>query len=333
MNDEGSLALGSKKFQEKTRRSEHTEKIQKIIERFLDTETGLIKNSLSQERPCPLCASSPEQSRVVFIKEGFAYRKCSVCSLIYVSPALREAVLKEAYEESDYAQSWMQVLLNPVEQQFNRPKFELGLREIEQTVGKKGKLLDIGCAVGQFLSVGRDSGWDVCGIELNQREREYCCAQGFRVLGEPLTATLFPPASFDAVTLWEVLEHVPHPRQLTESIYTLLKPGGVALIVVPNVDSLAARILQEKCNMFFGLGHINMFTIATLTRLLQQAHFKIVSSTTIISEISVLNNYMHYEHPYLGNAQQLLNLFDILNEEYIHRNLLGYKLKIIARKA
>lgn len=303
--EEGSLALGSNKFQEETKRNEHDAVLRKIFKSYIDPETGSLKKELIVERNCPICNEKPINSRVIFLKDGFSYRKCKNCSLVYVSPMLKEKVLKEIYEKSEYNKSWMKVLLNPIEQKFNQPKFQNGLKDIEKLSRKKGRILDIGCAVGQFLKVSKDSGWDAIGIELNREEQEYCKKRGFKVLGKPLTDETFSPETFDAATMWEVLEHVPHPRAIIRSIYKNLKKKGVLLVVVPNLDSLAAQILQEKCNMFEGIAHINMFNNITLGKLLESEKFNIVHRTTIISEISVMNNYLNYEHPYFGAVNPL----------------------------
>lgn len=330
--EEGSLILGSKKFQEETGRRNHSEKIAEFVKNLANPKTGLLKDELAIKRDCPLCGEKPEFSRIIFVKEGFHYRKCNRCDLFYVSPILKEEVLTELYKKSDYAKSWMNILLNPVEQKFNQPKFELGIREIEDTLGRRGKLLEVGCAVGQFLNIARGAGWDVVGLELNKEECEYCRRMDFEIVDKPLTDELFQPETFDAVAMWEVLEHVTHPREIVRSIYKVLKPGGVFLTVVPSVDALAARILQEKCNSFFGMAHINMFSNLTLTNLLEDEKFNVIKRTSIISEVSIINNYLSYEDPYQGDAKMLRSIFDLMNEDYINKNLLGYKLKFIARK-
>lgn len=132
--------------------------------------------------------------------------------------------------------------------------------------------------------------------------------------------------------MWEVLEHVLDPRQIIQSSAHVVRPGGAILVAVPNVDSLAAQMMQEKCNMFRGTAHITMFNEDTLANLLDEEGFDVVHRSTFISEISVMNNYLGYDHPYLGDVQERHPIFSMLDEKYILENMLGYKLKLIGRK-
>lgn len=330
--DEGSLALGSKKFQEITGRNRSEELAREMAAAVRDPVTGLVKAEYAEHRPCPLCGAAPDEARVIFVKFGFPYRRCNHCATTYVSPMLRSDVLVQSYEQSEFNDNWMRTLMGEVEQSFNRPKFELGIRQIAEQAGAPGRLLELGSAVGQFLEVARDGGWAVTGIEFNSVGADYCRAKGLEILQEPLTDETFPAASFDAVAMWEVLEHVIDPRQIIRASAKALRPGGVILIVVPNVDSLAAQIMQDQCNMFRGTAHLNMFNPATLARLLEEEGFEVTHRSTLISEISVINNYLHYEDPYLGEAPGRHALFDTMTEAAIHEHLLGYKLKMIGRK-
>jgi SAM-dependent methyltransferase len=140
--------------------------------------------------------------------------------------------------------------------------------------GRVGALLDVGCAYGFTLEVARERGWTVQGIEPAQ-------AVGARVaerLGVPvagdLTAAALPTGSFDAVTLWDVIEHLPDPRATLGEVRRILRPGGLCSVVTPDVGSLAARVLgsrwEEKQKM---PEHIYFFSRRSLTRLLDEAGF------------------------------------------------------------
>ncbi len=324
--------MGSRAFQQATGRNRSEELARAMAAAARDPATGLLRADYAQKRPCPLCGAPPERARVIFVKFGFHYRRCLDCGVTYVSPMLRPDVLIKSYEQSEFNDNWMRTLMGEIEQGFNRPKFELGIRQIEDAVGGKGRLLELGSAVGQFLEIARDAGWRVTGIEFNAVGADHCRARGLEVLREPLTDDSFPPGSFDAVAMWEVLEHVIDPRQIVRASARALRPGGALLVVVPNVDSLAAQIMGEHSNMFRGTAHLTMFNAATLGRLFEEEGFEVAHRSTLISEISVINNYLHYEDPYLGEAPTRHPIFEKLTEAFIHEHLLGYKLKIIGRK-
>jgi hypothetical protein len=124
------------------------------------------------------------------------------------------------------------------------------------------------------------------------------------------------------------LEHIVEPRAFLESIRRLVSPDGVILVLVPNVDSLAIRVLHEKAVTFSGDSHVNHFGPATLARLLELSGFGVVDCETILTEIGTVNNYLGFDDPYFGEGQRVL---DIVTPEYIHRKLMGYLLQVIAR--
>ena len=129
-----------------------------------------------------------------------------------------------------------------------------------------GCLLDVGCASGAFLSRAADAGWSVVGVE----PAEVLCAKAKEALrgrGEVLCLTLqqanLPPSSFDALTLWDVLEHVPDPLTFLKHCASLLKPGGYLFANVPDLDSVQARLLRERWPLLLA-EHLNYFNRRSL---------------------------------------------------------------------
>lgn len=108
-----------------------------------------------------------------------------------------------------------------------------------------GRLLDIGCATGVFLSeMRRMGGWEVCGVEPNDRAADYARD---RLSLDVRTGILedamqvLPQASFDVVTMWNVIEHLHHPVADVERVCRLLKDDGLFVFTIPNLESLEAR--------------------------------------------------------------------------------------------
>src|SRR5690349_22293158 len=108
---------------------------------------------------------------------------------------------------------------------------------------RSGRLLDVGCSAGFFLKVARDRGFDVHGLEIPAdtaalaRERYDVDVQ----VGT-LDDAHFEPGSFDVVTMWDVIEHVRDPVGAMSTVARLLKPGGIAALMTPNVEGLFPRL-------------------------------------------------------------------------------------------
>jgi 2-polyprenyl-3-methyl-5-hydroxy-6-metoxy-1,4-benzoquinol methylase len=321
---DGNLVLGVGRFNRQTGRDKHLADVNAgRREEFADPATGLVRPELSRPRVCPVCsADRPEQ---LFVKEGFPHNRCPECGMIYVAPVLREERLHSHYLGED---SYTRVLMNEIQMEMDRRKFNYGLDLIESFVPGKGRLLDVGCGPGVFLEVARERGWRVEGLEFNAwcvgRVREL----GIPVVDSPLEQADLSAGAYQCVTLWTVLEHIVDPRQFLQSIRRLVAPEGVVLVLVPNVDSLAVRILHEKAVTFAGHSHVNHFSPATLTRLLESSGFAMADCETLLTEIGTLNNYLNFEDPYFGDGQSVL---DVVTPKYLHEQRMGYLLQAIAR--
>ncbi len=323
---DGNLVLGVGRFNRETGRDKHLAGVKAgRREQFADPATGVLRADLSRPRTCPLC--SADRPRLLFVKEGFPHNRCGECGMIYVAPVLKEERLHSHYLGED---SYTKVLMNAVQMEMDRRKFNYGLELIESFVPKKGRLLDVGCGPGVFLEVARERGWRVEGLEFNAWCVERVRGLGIPVFDSPLEQAELSPGAYQCVTLWTVLEHIVEPRTFLQSIRRFLAPDGVLLVLVPNVDSLAVRILHEKAVTFAGDSHVNHFSPATLGRLLESSGFAVTDCETLLTEVGTINNYLSFEDPYFGDAQRVL---DVVTPEYLHRNRLGYLLQVIAQPA
>jgi SAM-dependent methyltransferase len=140
-----------------------------------------------------------------------------------------------------------------------------------------GRLLDFGCGGGDFLVTMHRHGWEVTGIDT----AEEAVARVRRETGLPVLEGTLPhpdlePASFDVITMWHALEHVPHPRVVVREAHRLLAPGGRLVVAVPNIDSFAFRTFGPY---WFGLDlprHLSHFAPWTLQLLLEQCGFRLL---------------------------------------------------------
>jgi 2-polyprenyl-3-methyl-5-hydroxy-6-metoxy-1,4-benzoquinol methylase len=240
--------------------------------------------------------------------------------MVFLNPALKDNFLEEYYRINHEEQSEIVEL----DTDFYRTLYTMGLDMIAKST-HVGNLLDVGCSSGSFLDLARQYGWKTHGLELNQKEAARCRAKGHNVVEQLISSAEFGD-SFQAITLWDVFEHIKDGVEFLKTARKRLNNRGVVFLQSPTVDSLAAKILQEKCNMFDGLEHVNLYSNKTLHIVARNAGFRVVSYQTVISEIGVINNYLNYEDPYLGRSNNKDHLFrGAITQSWLLENNLGYK--------
>ena len=147
--------------------------------------------------------------------------------------------------------------------------------------GRKGRLLDVGAHAGRLLHLAKACGWKGEGIELNPRTRAYAeSATGLTVHGINARELADTGSRYRAVTLIDVLEHIPEPVGLLRTLFALLEPGGVLVIKVPNgraqrwKEWVKARILPAyRPTLADNLVHVNHFGPRSLRCALEAAGF------------------------------------------------------------
>ena len=134
-----------------------------------------------------------------------------------------------------------------------------------------GRLLDFGCGRGDFLQEMREFGWTVEGVEVSpQAAQDLEQRTGIRVHVGSLPHPDLKPESFDAVSMWNALEHVHDPRGIVRAARNLLRGGGMLVIGVPNIDSWSFRHFREHWWQLELPRHLTHFTPVTLAELLKQ---------------------------------------------------------------
>jgi SAM-dependent methyltransferase len=163
--------------------------------------------------------------------------ECCNCGFRFFDPAL--AGSGKFYEELERVGYYVQ----------SRPEFEFAIslfmkREI-QTV------MDVGGGEGAFLDRARQLGWQTFGVELNETAAEACARKGHRTFRKRLE-DISPEElnrNLDALTLFQVVEHVPDPRAFLTSAARLVKPGGLIVVAVPNENGIFRLLPLDPANM------------------------------------------------------------------------------------
>jgi 2-polyprenyl-3-methyl-5-hydroxy-6-metoxy-1,4-benzoquinol methylase len=147
----------------------------------------------------------------------------------------------------------------------------------------------VGCSTGAFVKLATAAGFAAEGIDVS----EPAIAFGRDQLGLPLrcedfTAHTLPASTYDVVTLWATLEHLPDPGAFVAEAHRVLRPSGVLALTVPNHGSATQRLLGRR-HRYVGVDHLNYFTSRNLTELVEKHGFK-----TQIVRTRKVNPYIWY---------------------------------------
>jgi 2-polyprenyl-3-methyl-5-hydroxy-6-metoxy-1,4-benzoquinol methylase len=196
--------------------------------------------------------------------------RCIRCSHGYLYPRLSTAILKNYYKNdtSEYYGEWS---LNSHE--MFKKRYTKILSWIEKSIDR-GRLLEIGCGMGDFLAILSER-WDAYGVEpsdfaTSQLQRRKIKAKVHHGIFEK---DIYPTAYFDVVVMFDVLEHLPEPREVLSSIAWILRPGGIVVVQTGNMSSLTAKLLKGHWNYFSSVEHISFFSPKSLAYLLKSTGF------------------------------------------------------------
>lgn len=205
--------------------------------------------------------------------EGGRYgiRFCGSCGLGKTEPFLDESELKKIYS-STYREEDSRRFFAPLEALIRVLRVRR-CRTIER-LGKKGRILDVGCGRGDFLLLMRERGWAPTGLELDERIERHGKSVGMDLRAGSLDSVTFPDNHFDAVTFWHVFEHIRNPEWVLKECRRILKPGGVLLISVPNTGSLQARLTGKHWFHLDPPFHLYHYSLRNIKRLIEGVSFK-----------------------------------------------------------
>jgi 2-polyprenyl-3-methyl-5-hydroxy-6-metoxy-1,4-benzoquinol methylase len=225
----------------------------------------------------------------MFEEPPYRVLRCVPCGLVFVTPRASEDTLHEIYD-AGYWQSSSPKLRGYADYAGDEPlylkTFRRRMRLIRRYVAPVSKVLDIGCAAGFFLRVMDEEGHDVYGVELSAtiaaHAKQHLGAERIYVgtLDDlPTDRPGFEPHSFDLVSLWDVVEHVPDPQRLLRQAKEMLTPHGTLILETQNVDSTFAGLLGRRWQHYKHREHLYHFNKATITRVLEQSGFRTVHNT------------------------------------------------------
>jgi SAM-dependent methyltransferase len=233
---------------------------------------------------CPLCGGdSPTPlmrgpDRVHGVPGTFVVVRCGACGLAYQNPRPTPASFAAIYPAN-----YGPYQGGAVDRAHLHPDLAMACRFVHAEQPAGGRLLDIGCGPGLFLQAMRllYPQWHVSGVEPDAAAAAAARRAGLDVQHSTVEQADLAPHSWDAVTLWNVIEHLPDPVGMLRRARQLLRPGGVLYMAVPLRDSWDARLFGRYWIGWELPRHFTLFDRPTLARLLDSAGFRLAASACI----------------------------------------------------
>ena len=233
--------------------------------------------SLYQEqlRYCPLCNSDMivQHYPVTRCHPPFKTDRCMSCNFIFMNPRLTEAATASLYREGYYRGDADYSYYDERDaERYSRHVWNSRVKKIRSYI-RNGNILDIGCAFGGFLKAASQY-YNPFGIEIS----DYAGGFAREEFGEKIhIGTLedhpFARGFFSAITMIEVLEHLPDPAASITECFNLLSEGGLLVIQTANMNGIQARLFGDRYAYFLP-GHVSYFNKDNLRAFLEKTGFR-----------------------------------------------------------
>jgi 2-polyprenyl-3-methyl-5-hydroxy-6-metoxy-1,4-benzoquinol methylase len=243
---------------------------------------------------CAVCTSTRPRATLYRLR-AFDVVRCPDCGALQRDPLPSPEEMESYYSDPTYITGGYFEAggrEGPEAEIYREALALLSSRRRERGLDAAGRVLDVGAGAGTFLELAREAGWEATGIELSPElaERARARSGAHVVQGDVLTATL-EQSAFDAITMWDVLEHTTDPGAVLDRARSLLAPGGVLVVFTIDSASLFNVVadvawrttlgrLASPLELLYDKRHNHYFTAKTLATLLSRHGFRIERSQT-----------------------------------------------------
>ncbi len=231
---------------------------------------------VSRRIDCNLCGSKEQTFKYTVKKGGKPFKavQCS-CGMLFVNPQPSMEFISTFYDEDYFSGKKKHNAPGQMDLEKHRDNFMPNINKCIAMMHKrkkKGKYLDVGCATGHYVELFQELGWKSQGIDISEYSTEYGRTErGLDIItGDVVTAGL-PKGRYDLITLLNVIEHVPDPTAMVKELERILHKNGTLAISTPNAGYMVAKMSKENWWGWNDEGHIFLFSLATLEKLLDKA--------------------------------------------------------------
>jgi 2-polyprenyl-3-methyl-5-hydroxy-6-metoxy-1,4-benzoquinol methylase len=240
-------------------------------------------------------------------KKAFCIVECAGCSLRFTQDVPDADSISAYYKSEDYIShtNSSKGIINKLYQIVRGITLKQKRQNIQKITGlKTGRLLDVGSGTGMFVKHMRDAGWDVTGAEPDADARQIALSQNQTVLSEMDVLDSLEKESFDAISLWHVLEHVHELDAFIIKLKSLLKTSGTMFIALPNYTSLDAIHYKDHWAAYDVPRHLYHFSPRSIDVLMNKNGLEVIKRQPMWFDsfyISMLSSkYQNGSVNYLG---------------------------------
>jgi 2-polyprenyl-3-methyl-5-hydroxy-6-metoxy-1,4-benzoquinol methylase len=234
---------------------------------------------------CPVCGDADimfafNTKDNTVSKEEFAVWHCNKCTLRFTQDVPDAAAIAPYYQSEDYIShsNTGKGIINRIYQAVRKKTLVSKRKLVERITGiKKGSFLDIGCGTGSFVNEMQQAEWRVTGLEPDKGAREMAVKLYGLEIREAKEFYNLPVNSYDAITLWHVLEHVHDLHGYIKQLKTLLKDNGKLFIAVPNYTSFDATEYGSYWAAYDVPRHLYHFSPKAMQELMAMYGLKIIT--------------------------------------------------------
>jgi 2-polyprenyl-3-methyl-5-hydroxy-6-metoxy-1,4-benzoquinol methylase len=288
---------------------------------------GRIPDTLLRARACPTCGATEAVHELD--KDHMRLVRCPVCGLVYVTPTFDEAHYREVYASPEYQDIVRDLGIKSHDYRVERFGQERVALMRPHLRSERPRYLDVGCSTGFVVEAARAAGWDAIGLDLNPSAIEFGRSRGLDLRTAALDDAGFDPASFDAVSLFDVLEHLIDPADTLRSCIRLLRPGGIVFLYVPNYDSASRLLMGKDAHFIWPTHHLNYYTPSTIRDLLARHD---LDTAYVATEGLDIVDYLWYRREVHGAPDDGVERIADVLQFFINAGAYGKNLRVIGRR-
>lgn len=231
---------------------------------------------------CPWCGSDKAQINLwlkdeFLTKEDFHICECLNCGLLYTMPRPSKDKIGDYYKSEEYyshqenTKGFIPKVYERVKKTNLKHKYKLASKGLGI-----GKMLDIGCGVGDFLHTAELHGWECTGVEPSEDAKVIAQKRTKAKIFSSEDLESLPDGCFDLITMWHVLEHVDDLKWQITQLQRLIKENGRIVIALPNYKSYDGQYYKEHWAAYDVPRHLNHFNKTTLTKIFRTNGLELV---------------------------------------------------------